>query len=258
MKSKFPRLNLAAATAAIAGGLLWIFIAGDAPAQQSTLGNRATVSGSLATASNLTASFSNRASITAIAQSNVFSVFTTNNTLGFAVGTNGGIYTAGGARVTGAASVGGALTVTGAGDVGGALTVAGVLTISPVTNAASHASDSTGKLIHGGTTNTWGNAVVPFDRGPILLTNMAGNLTITGVSGFSDPVFNKVMIRFLPGASDRTLAVPNTWNVGTNASAFNVFTNATTATLAAGTIVWMHVECLVGIETNAWLLAAYQ
>lgn len=131
------------------------------------------------------------------------------------------------------------------------------VTIPSLTNTVSVAADSAGKLIHGGTTNTWGNDTVPFNLGPNLRTNMAGNLTIAGVVGFQNDVYNQVWIRLLAGASDRTLTIPSAWTANTNSMPVNCFTNATTATIAANTLAWLLVECLPGHETNAFLVGSY-
>ena len=107
------------------------------------------------------------------------------------------------------------------------------------------------------TTNTWGNAVVPFNRGPNLLTNMAGDLTITGITGFQSDVLNTVYVRLNANGADRVLTVPASWGVNTNTALVNAFTNLTTATIANGSRAWLMVEALIGIETNAYLLPSY-
>lgn len=165
-------------------------------------------------------SFSNGFSIGTINASNVFQVKGTNNALLLQVNTNGSTYL-----------------------------------VTPT--SAGLSTDSDGKIIHSGTTNTWGNAVVPFNRAPNLITNMAADLTITGITGFREDVLNTVFIRLNANGADRVLAVPASWGVITNTTPVNTFTNLTTATIANGTRAWLMVEALIGVETNAYLLPAY-
>lgn len=97
-------------------------------------------------------------------------------------------------------------------------------------------------------TNTWGNDVVPFNSAPNLITNMAGNLTIAGISGFSNSRLNETHVLLNANGATRTLAIPASWY------AFGGFTNGTTGAITNGTIAWLRVECIVNQYTNAFLM----
>ncbi len=93
-------------------------------------------------------------------------------------------------------------------------------------------------------TNTWGQAVINFALGTQVQTNMAGNLTLTGISGFNATNLNWQIIDLIPGASDRILSVPADWWV-------SGFTNATVVTIPTTNVAKLRIECLIGRSTNA-------
>jgi len=93
-------------------------------------------------------------------------------------------------------------------------------------------------------TNTWGNAVVNFSLGTMVATNMAGDLTITGITGFNPTNLNWQTVFLTPNAAVRAVAVPADWWV-------SGFTNATTVSIPSSNTAILSVRCQVGIFTNA-------
>src|SRR6185369_10338096 len=63
------------------------------------------------------------------------------------------------------------------------------------------------------TTNTWGSQVVDFSSDRMILTNLAGDLTITGISGFVNSNYNWITIDLNPNGATRVLTVPADWYV---------------------------------------------
>lgn len=96
------------------------------------------------------------------------------------------------------------------------------------------------------TTNTWGNAVVNFALGTSVSSNMAGNLTITGIGGFVSSNLNWQTIDLNPDGATRTLVIPAEWFQ-------SGFTNATTASITNGTWAVLRVDAIIGRRTNASL-----
>lgn len=96
------------------------------------------------------------------------------------------------------------------------------------------------------TTNGWGVSVINFELGTSIDTNMSGNLTLTGVSGFVTTNLNWQTIGLNPNGVDRVITVPNEWLV-------SGFTNATAVTLPLTNIGILRIECVIGRRTNASL-----
>lgn len=94
-------------------------------------------------------------------------------------------------------------------------------------------------------TNTWGNAVVNFALGTSTVTNLAGNLTITGIVNFK-PQYDWQTIELNPNGATRTLVIPAEWRQ-------SGFTNNTTAAITNGTWAQLRVYVVPGICTNASL-----
>jgi len=93
-------------------------------------------------------------------------------------------------------------------------------------------------------TNTWGNAVVNFSLGTMVATNMAADLTITGITAFNPTNLNWQTVFLTPNAAVRAVAVPADWWV-------SGFTNATTVSIPSSNTAILSVRCQVGIFTNA-------
>ena len=163
-------------------------------------------------------------------------------------------------------------TFTGDLDVGGDVTVTGGIYPLGITNLYTYV-DSNGMLTgtnNGSawtnlqsdnisyTTNIWAGsaAIIDFSRGKSVSTNMSGDLTITGIAGFVDAEDNWQIVDLNPSGADRLLTVPADWFVSTN-TAYNGFTNATTAFIRSGTWAELCVSAIIGRRTNAVLNTYY-
>jgi hypothetical protein len=72
-------------------------------------------------------------------------------------------------------------------------------------------------------TNAFGGTVVDFNVGDSQ-TNLAGNLTFTGVANVTAGAVNTCIIRLLSGGADRTIAFPASWHLSRGST--SVVTNA--------------------------------
>lgn len=102
-------------------------------------------------------------------------------------------------------------------------------------------------------TNTWGNQVVDFSRGTLVHTNLAGNLTLTGISGFALSNYNWMTVELNPNGATRTLTVPAEWYVNIGTTITNGFTNATVGAIPDGTWAQLQMTAIIGVRTAAVL-----
>lgn len=100
------------------------------------------------------------------------------------------------------------------------------------------------------TTNTWGGTVVVFGADRFIRTNMAGDLTLSGISGFTTSNFNWTTLSLDPNGATRLLTIPADWWA-------SGFTNATTVAITNGTKGRLQVDAVIGFSTNA-ALTIYQ
>lgn len=116
-----------------------------------------------------------------------------------------------------------------------------------ITDATNHVNLSVLERNVVSTTNSWGNQVVTFGGDRMILTNMAGNLTLTGIAGFTTSNLNWMTYWLNPNGDTRTLTIPTEWY------AFGYFTNETVAAITNNTRAKLTVEAVIGVFTNATL-----
>jgi len=94
------------------------------------------------------------------------------------------------------------------------------------------------------TTNIMGTSLVNFGNGTQVATNMSGDITFTGISGFVTSNLNWQAIDLNPNGAVRLITVPTDWWV-------SGFTNNTVVAIPAAGWAKLRVEALIGRCTNA-------